>query len=187
MSLKETITNDMKSAMKAGDSQKLGTIRMLLAAVKQREVDERITLTDADVVALVEKAIKQRKEAIAQFSAGGRNDLVEKETAEITVLTPYLPAQMSDTEVDADPGNLVPAPTATAVLTHVVRSIVDDPDAVRVESSESRGKIRLEVRVGEGDLGRVIGRRGRTAQSIRTIVRAAATRDDVEVDIEFED
>ena len=94
---------------------------------------------------------------------------------------------MSETELDADTGNLVPAPTATAVLTHVVRSIVDDPDSVRVDSSESRGKIRLEVRVGEGDLGRVIGRRGRTAQSIRTIVRAAATRDDVEVDIEFED
>jgi uncharacterized protein len=94
---------------------------------------------------------------------------------------------VSDVELDADTGNLVPAPTATAVLTHVVRSIVDDPDAVRVESSESRGKVRLEVRVGEGDLGRVIGRRGRTAQSIRTIVRAAATRDDVEVDIEFED
>ena len=94
---------------------------------------------------------------------------------------------MSDTELDADTGNLIPAPTATAVLTHVVRSIVDDPDAVRVEASESRGKVRLEVRVGEGDLGRVIGRRGRTAQSIRTIVRAAATRDDVEVDIEFED
>ena len=94
---------------------------------------------------------------------------------------------MSDTELDADTGNLVPAPTATAVLTHVVRSIVDDPEAVRVESTESRGKVRLEVRVGEGDLGRVIGRRGRTAQSIRTIVRAAATRDDVEVDIEFED
>jgi predicted RNA-binding protein YlqC (UPF0109 family) len=94
---------------------------------------------------------------------------------------------VSDTELDADTGNLVPAPTATAVLTHVVRSIVDDPDSVRVDSSESRGKIRLEVRVGEGDLGRVIGRRGRTAQSIRTIVRAAATRDDVEVDIEFED
>ena len=78
MSLKETITNDMKAAMKAGDSQKLGTIRMLLAAMKQREVDERITLTDADIVALVEKAIKQRKEAIAQFSAGGRNDLGRK-------------------------------------------------------------------------------------------------------------
>jgi len=94
---------------------------------------------------------------------------------------------VSDTELDADTGNLVPAPTATAVLTHVVRSIVDDPDSVRVDSSESRGKVRLEVRVGEGDLGRVIGRRGRTAQSIRTIVRAAATRDDFEVDIEFED
>ena len=94
---------------------------------------------------------------------------------------------MSDTELDADTGNLIPAPTATAVLTHVVRSIVDDPEAVRVDATESRGKVRLEVRVGEGDLGRVIGRRGRTAQSIRTIVRAAATRDDVEVDIEFED
>ena len=94
---------------------------------------------------------------------------------------------MSETELDADTGNLIPAPTATAVLTHVVRSIVDDPESVRVESTESRGKVRLEVRVGEGDLGRVIGRRGRTAQSIRTIVRAAATRDDVEVDIEFED
>jgi predicted RNA-binding protein YlqC (UPF0109 family) len=94
---------------------------------------------------------------------------------------------MSDVDLDDDTGNLIPAPTATAVLTHVVRSIVDDPDAVRVESSESRGRVRLEVRVGEGDLGRVIGRRGRTAQSIRTIVRAAATRDDVDVDIEFED
>ena len=87
---------------------------------------------------------------------------------------------------DVDP-NLIPAPTATAVLTHVVRSIVDDPEAVKVEAKESRGRIRLEVRVGPGDLGRVIGRRGRTAQSIRTLVRAAATRDDVEVDVDFAD
>jgi uncharacterized protein len=101
MSLKETITNDMKTAMKAGDSQKLGTIRMLLAAVKQREVDERIVLTDADVVALVEKAIKQRKEAITQFAAGNRPDLVEKEEFEAKVLAAYMPAQMSDAEVDA--------------------------------------------------------------------------------------
>jgi hypothetical protein len=79
------------------------------------------------------------------------------------------------------------APTAVAVLTHVVRSIVDDPSAVIVDASESRGKVRLEVRVGPGDLGRVIGRRGRTAQSIRTVVRAAATRDDVEVDVDFAD
>ena len=77
------------------------------------------------------------------------------------------------------------APTAVAVLTHVVRSIVDDPTAVIVDASESRGKVRLEVRVGPGDLGRVIGRRGRTAQSIRTVVRAAATRDDVDVDVDF--
>lgn len=87
---------------------------------------------------------------------------------------------------DADP-NQIPAPTATAVLTHVVRSIVDDPEAVKVDARESRGRVRLEVRVGPGDLGRVIGRRGRTAQSIRTLVRAAATRDDVEVDVDFAD
>lgn len=86
-----------------------------------------------------------------------------------------------------DSGDDVLAPTATAVLTHVVRSIVDDPEQVTVDASESRGKVRLEVRVGPGDLGRVIGRRGRTAQSIRTVVRAAATRDDVDVDVDFAD
>jgi uncharacterized protein len=101
MSLKDTITNDMKAAMKAGDSAKLGTIRMLLAAMKQREVDERIVLTDTDIVALVEKAIKQRKESIAQFTTGNRPDLVEKEEAEVKVLSAYMPAQMSDAEVEA--------------------------------------------------------------------------------------
>ena len=79
------------------------------------------------------------------------------------------------------------APVAESVLTHVVRSIVDDPDAVRVESLDDDGKIVLEVRVGEGDLGRVIGRRGRTAMSIRNVVRAAATRDGVDVDVDFVD
>jgi predicted RNA-binding protein YlqC (UPF0109 family) len=81
----------------------------------------------------------------------------------------------------------VSADTAAAVLTHIVRSIVDDPDAVRVESSSADGRDRLEVRVGPGDLGRVIGRRGRTAASIRTVTRAAAARDGVELDIEFLD
>lgn len=76
---------------------------------------------------------------------------------------------------------------ATAVLSHVVRSIVDDPDAVVIEPSAAGSKLRLEVRVGPGDLGRVIGRRGRTAQSIRTVVRAAATRDGVDVDVDFAD
>ncbi len=79
------------------------------------------------------------------------------------------------------------APTATAVLTHVVRSIVDDADAVHVDAVEGRNRLKLEVKVGPGDLGRVIGRRGRTAQSIRTVVRAAATRDGVEVDVDFVD
>lgn len=87
----------------------------------------------------------------------------------------------------SDSTNLVPAPTATAVLQHVVRSIVDDPDAVNVEAREDDDKVYLEVRVGPGDLGRVIGRRGRTAQSIRTVVRAAASRDGVDVDIDFLD
>lgn len=87
----------------------------------------------------------------------------------------------------SDSTNLVPAPTATAVLQHVVRSIVDDPDAVNVEAREDDDKVHLEVRVGPGDLGRVIGRRGRTAQSIRTVVRAAASRDGVDVDIDFVD
>ena len=88
---------------------------------------------------------------------------------------------MSETE------NELKAPTAAAVLGHIVRSIVDDPDAVTVEESSFGGRTRLDVRVGPGDLGRVIGRRGRTAASVRTVTRAAAAKDDVEVDIEFLD
>lgn len=95
--------------------------------------------------------------------------------------------QVSDLEHDEDRANLIAAPTASAVLTHVVRSIVDDPDSVNVSSTESRGRVKLDVTVGPGDLGRVIGRRGRTAQSIRTIVRAAAVRDGAEVDVDFLD
>lgn len=87
----------------------------------------------------------------------------------------------------SETAKLVPAPVATAVLTHVVRSIVDDPEAVKVEGFADGEKIVLEVRVGEGDLGRVIGRRGRTAMSIRTVVRAAAERDGVDVDVDFVD
>ena len=94
---------------------------------------------------------------------------------------------MTDFDDSADTGNTVPAPTAAAVLEHIVRGIVDDPDAVVVDSQPGRNKVRLEVKVGPGDLGRVIGRRGRTAQSIRTVVRAAATRDGAEVDVDFVD
>src|SRR5215470_13189998 len=101
MALKERITEDMKSAMRSGDKERLATIRLALAAIKQREVDERITLDDAQVLAVLEKMIKQRREAITQFEAGGRADLVAKETAEIGVLQGYLPAQMSEAELDA--------------------------------------------------------------------------------------
>ena len=101
MPLKERITEDMKTAMRSGEKERLATIRLILAAIKQREVDERITLDDSQVLAAVEKMIKQRKEAISQFEAGGRADLVAKESAEITVLQAYLPAQLSDAEVDS--------------------------------------------------------------------------------------
>jgi uncharacterized protein len=100
MALKERITEDMKAAMKAADKERLGTIRLALAAIKQREVDERISLDDAQVLAVLDKMIKQRREAIAQFQSGGRADLVAKETAEIGVLQAYLPSQMSEAEID---------------------------------------------------------------------------------------
>ena len=101
MTLKERITEDMKSAMRSGEKERLATIRLALAAIKQREVDERIALDDTQVLAVLEKMIKQRKEAITQFQAGGRADLVAKESAEISVLEGYLPARMGDAELDA--------------------------------------------------------------------------------------
>ncbi len=101
MSLKERITEDMKAAMRSGEKDRLGTIRMVQAAIKQREVDERIALDDTQVLSVVEKMIKQRREAIAQFEAGGRADLVAKEASELAILQAYLPAQLSDPEIDA--------------------------------------------------------------------------------------
>jgi len=101
MSLKERITEDMKSSMRSGDKERLATIRLVLAAIKQREVDERIQLDDTQVLAVLEKMLKQRRESITQFQAGGRTDLVAKESAEVAVLQGYLPAQLSDSEVEA--------------------------------------------------------------------------------------
>jgi uncharacterized protein YqeY len=101
MSLKDRITEDMKSAMRAKEADRLSTIRMLLAACKQREVDERIVLSDADVVGLIDKLIKQRKDSIAAFEQGGRADLVAKESAEVAVLQAYLPQRLSAAEVQA--------------------------------------------------------------------------------------
>jgi uncharacterized protein YqeY len=102
MTLKETLSEDMKSAMRAKDSEKLATIRLINAAIKQREVDERIELGDDQVLSVIEKMIKQRKDSITQFEAGGRQDLADKEKLEITVLAAYMPAQMSEAEVQAE-------------------------------------------------------------------------------------
>src|SRR5215813_12174796 len=113
--LKERITDDMKAAMRAGEKDRLATIRLILAAVKQREVDERIALDDTQVLAVLEKMVKQRKEAITQFEAGGRADLVAKESAEITILQGYLPAQMSEAEIDALIAEAIAASGASSI------------------------------------------------------------------------
>ena len=98
--LKDRITEDMKSAMRAGEKDRLAAIRLVLAAIKQREIDERITLDDSQVLAVLDKMVKQRRESIAQFQSGGREDLVAKESAELAMLQSYLPAQLSDAELD---------------------------------------------------------------------------------------
>src|SRR5262249_27692930 len=115
MTLKDRITEDMKTAMRSGEKERLAAIRLALAAIKQREVDERIVLDDTQVLAVLDKMIKQRREAIVQFESGGRADLVAKENGEIAVLTHYLPAQMSAAEVDALIAEAIAASGATSV------------------------------------------------------------------------
>jgi len=107
MSLKDRITEDMKGAMRAKDSVRLGTIRLLLAAIKQREVDERIVLDDAQVVGVLDKMVKQRKDSIAAFQQAGRTDLVDKESAELSQLEAYLPQRLSAQEVAAEVRRIV--------------------------------------------------------------------------------
>jgi uncharacterized protein len=101
MSIKETIQSDIKDAMRAKDAAKLTPLRMLTAAIKQREVDERIELSDADITALIQKQIKQRRESIAAYEKGNRPELVASEAAEVLILEKYLPQQMSDAEIEA--------------------------------------------------------------------------------------
>ena len=102
MSLKDQINDDMKTAMRARETERLGTIRLLLAAIKQREVDDRVTLDDASVTAVVDKMIKQRKDSISQFEAAGRTDLADKEKAELAVLSAYMPEQLSADAIAAE-------------------------------------------------------------------------------------
>jgi uncharacterized protein YqeY len=132
MTLKERITEDMKTAMRSGEKDRLAVIRLLQAAIKQREVDERIVLDDAQVTAVLEKMIKQRKESIAAFEKGNRADLVAKESAEIVVLQPYLPAQLSDAELDA----LI----AEAIASTGAASIKDMGKVMGVVKTKAAGK-----------------------------------------------
>ncbi|MEZ5541269.1 MAG: GatB/YqeY domain-containing protein [Pseudomonadota bacterium] len=101
MSIKDRVQQDMKDAMRAKEKARLATIRLILAAIKQREVDERIELDDTQVIAVLDKMIKQRRESIAQFEQAGRDDLIAQESAEIEVITPYMPAALSEAEIDA--------------------------------------------------------------------------------------
>jgi len=137
MSLKERITEDMKTAMRAKDSERLGTIRMITSAIKQREVDERITLDDTQVLAILEKMVKMRKESVAQFLSGGREDLAAKENKEIELLQSYLPAQLSDAEIEALIQDVIAATSAT--------SIKDMGKAMALLKQKAQGRIDMAV------------------------------------------
>jgi uncharacterized protein YqeY len=132
MTLKERITEDMKTAMRSGEKDRLAVIRLIQAAIKQREVDERITLDDAQITSVLEKMIKQRKESVAAFEKGGRADLVAKENAEIVILQPYLPAQLGDAELDA----LI----AEAIASTGAASIKDMGKVMGVVKAKAAGK-----------------------------------------------
>ncbi len=140
MTLREKITEDMKTAMKARETDKLGAIRLLQAALKQKEVDERIELTDDLVLAIIEKMLKQRKDSIEQYTAGNRLDLVAKEEFEVNVLSAYMPAQLSDADVDA-------------ILTGVIAE-------TGATSAKDMGKVMNALRpkvAGRADMGRLSG------------------------------
>ncbi|MGE4377965.1 MAG: GatB/YqeY domain-containing protein [Burkholderiaceae bacterium] len=143
MSLKDQITEDMKAAMRAKDSARLGAIRLLLAAMKQKEVDERITLDDAAVVAVVDKMIKQRKDSITAFEQAGRQDLADKEKAEVEVLQAYLPARLSAEEVQA---------AVQAVVAEVGTELGRKPGPADMGKLMGAAKARL---AGKADMGQV--------------------------------
>jgi uncharacterized protein len=132
MSLKDRIQDDMKAAMRSGEKERLGTIRLILAAVKQREVDERITLDDTQLISVLEKMGKQRRESMVQFQAGARPDLVEKEAAELKIIGSYMPAQLSDSDLDA----LI----AEAIAQTGATSIKDMGKVMNIIKSKAQGR-----------------------------------------------
>ena len=138
MTLREKITEDMKAAMKARETEKLGAIRLLQSALKQKEVDERVVLTDDMVLAIIEKMLKQRKDSIEQYTAGNRPDLVAKEAFEVTVLSAYMPAQLSEADVDA-----------------IIRAVIAETAAT---SAKDMGKVMNALRpkvAGRADMGKL--------------------------------
>jgi uncharacterized protein YqeY len=146
MTLKARITEDMKTAMRAKDVARLSTIRMLLAAIKQREVDERIELTDADVLSVIEKMLKQRKDSIAQFEAGHREDLAAIERGEVLVLTTYMPAQLSDEEIGAEIAAALAASGASGMAAMgKVMAILKPKLAGRADMSAVSAKVKAKL------------------------------------------
>jgi uncharacterized protein YqeY len=133
MSLRERIQEDMKAALRSGAKERLGTIRLILAAIKQREVDERITLDDGQVIAVLEKMGKQRHESITQFQQGSRADLVEKENAELKIISAYLPTQLSEGELDA----LI----SEAVTQTGASSVKDMGKVMNIIKSKAQGRV----------------------------------------------
>ncbi len=140
MSLKATITEDMKTAMRAKDSARLGAIRLLLAAIKQREVDERIELSDADILAAIERMLKQRRDSIAAYESANRHDLADIEKFEVTVLQTYLPQQLSEDEVKA-----------------ILEQAVVDTGAVDIKDMSKVMAAIKPLVVGRADMGKISG------------------------------
>jgi uncharacterized protein len=146
MSLKAQITEDMKTAMRAGDKDRLAIVRLILSGIKQREVDERIQLDDAQVLSVLEKMVKQRRESITQFESGGRADLVAKETAELNALTAYLPAALSEAELDALITESIAAVGATSIKDMgKVMNLVKSKAAGRADMAAVGAKIKARL------------------------------------------
>jgi uncharacterized protein YqeY len=146
MSLKGRITDDMKAAMRCGAKERLGVIRMITSAIKQREVDERIELDDGQVISVLEKMIKQRKESLVQFQAGNRQDLVDKETAEIALLQTYLPASLSESEIDAMIGAALTASGAASIKDMgKVMALIKGKAAGRADMAAVGAKIKAKL------------------------------------------
>jgi uncharacterized protein YqeY len=147
MTLKERIQDDMKSAMRSGEKERLATIRLMMAAIKQREVDERIMLDDVQVLSVIEKMVKQRKESIVQFEAGNRPDLAAKENAELAILATYQPTQLAEAEVDALIAAAISA-TGAASMKDMGKVVAHVKAAAQGRADMSAVSARVKARLG---------------------------------------